>query len=206
MTIANRIQSLRKAKGISQEQLADQLGVSRQAVSKWESEQSTPDIEKIILMSDFFNVTTDSLLKGIEISQDNNERKPDANIFTVVATTLNFMGLIIAILIWIEKQTAFSVAIGLIFMAMGCMIFSVGQITGENRKSSKKYFCYLNVWILLLIPISCIFNFLDGTFGGFWWTFTPFPKLGNSFLTYALCWITYFVICIFIDWKIYKIS
>ena len=44
MTLADRIQTLRKSKGISQEDLADQVGVSRQAVSKWESEQSIPDL------------------------------------------------------------------------------------------------------------------------------------------------------------------
>ena len=66
MNIADRIQSLRKAKGISQEQLADVVGVSRQAVSKWESEQTIPDLEKIIIMSDYFGVTTDYILKGIE--------------------------------------------------------------------------------------------------------------------------------------------
>lgn len=66
MNMADRIQSLRKAKGFSQEELADKIGVSRQAVSKWESEQSTPDIEKIIVMSDLFEVTTDYILKGTE--------------------------------------------------------------------------------------------------------------------------------------------
>lgn len=66
MNVADRIQNLRKTKGISQEQLADAIGVSRQAVSKWESEQTTPDIDKIILMSEYFDVTTDYLLKGIE--------------------------------------------------------------------------------------------------------------------------------------------
>lgn len=66
MNVADRIQNLRKIKGISQEQLAEAIGVSRQAVSKWESEQSTPDLDKIVLMSDFFEVTTDYLLKGIE--------------------------------------------------------------------------------------------------------------------------------------------
>lgn len=54
MSMADRIQYLRKSKGISQEELADKVGVSRQSVSKWESEQSTPDLEKIIIMSDFF--------------------------------------------------------------------------------------------------------------------------------------------------------
>lgn len=66
MNIADRIQTLRKTKGLSQEQLADAVGVSRQAVSKWESEQTTPDLEKIILMSELFEVTTDYILKGIE--------------------------------------------------------------------------------------------------------------------------------------------
>lgn len=66
MTIADRIQSLRKSKGMSQEELADAVGVSRQAVSKWESEQSVPDLEKVVILSDIFDVTTDYLLKGIE--------------------------------------------------------------------------------------------------------------------------------------------
>jgi len=66
MTIADRIQSLRKQKGMSQEELADAVGVSRQAVSKWESEQATPDLDKVVIMSDIFDVTTDYLLKGIE--------------------------------------------------------------------------------------------------------------------------------------------
>ena len=66
MNISDRIQYLRKQKGYSQEELADKIGVSRQAVSKWESEQSTPDLEKIITMSELFEVTTDYILKGIE--------------------------------------------------------------------------------------------------------------------------------------------
>lgn len=66
MNIADRIQYLRKQRGLSQEELADKIGVSRQAVSKWESEQSTPDLDKIIVMSDLFEVTTDYILKGIE--------------------------------------------------------------------------------------------------------------------------------------------
>ena len=66
MKISDRIQSLRKSKGMSQKEFADAVGVSRQAVSKWESEQATPDIDKVIIMSDLFGVTTDYLLKGIE--------------------------------------------------------------------------------------------------------------------------------------------
>lgn len=58
INIEDRIQYLRKTKGFSQEELADKMDVSRQAVSKWESEQSIPDVEKIITMSKFFEATT----------------------------------------------------------------------------------------------------------------------------------------------------
>lgn len=63
MILADKITDLRKKSGWSQEELAERLGVSRQAVSKWEGAQSTPDLEKILQMSRFFGVTTDYLIK-----------------------------------------------------------------------------------------------------------------------------------------------
>ena len=74
MKLAQRIQYLRKMKGISQEELAEKAGVSRQAVSKWESDQSTPDVEKIIIMSDYFGVTTDYILKGIQTVESKEQK------------------------------------------------------------------------------------------------------------------------------------
>ena len=76
MNISDRIQSLRKAKGITQEQLADAVGVSRQAVSKWEAEQSVPDLERVVAMAEFFDVTTDYLLRGIEPTPAAQARAP----------------------------------------------------------------------------------------------------------------------------------
>lgn len=199
MNMADRIQYLRKSKGISQEELADKIGVSRQAVSKWESEQSTPDIEKVILLSDFFDVTTDYLLKGIEPVSENTTEKSDARIFSLIGSVLNFIGLVAAIMIWNEEQTPISVAAGLIIMAMGIMIFVIGQFIGENKEKSSFWFWVVNVWILILMPISCIFNFLQGIKFGHWWTFTPIPQLGNSIGSYIMCWISYFVICTVFD-------
>jgi len=199
MNLADRIQCLRKTKGISQEQLADEAGVSRQAVSKWESGQSVPDIGKVVILSDYFDVTTDYLLKGIERKPDEAEKKPDARIFSLVGTAVDLIGIITAIIVWKERQTSVSVAIGLILMVIGCMLHLTGQIAGENRKPAFKYFLVLNIWILSLIPISCIFNFIDGTLGGFWWTFTPIPQLGNSLISYGICWLLYIGMCIFTD-------
>ena len=63
MLLSEKIMSLRKRNGWSQEELAQQLGVSRQSVSKWESMASMPDIQKIMSMSELFGVSTDYLLK-----------------------------------------------------------------------------------------------------------------------------------------------
>ncbi len=62
MILAEKIVVLRKKAGLSQEDLADKLDVSRQSVSKWESGQSTPELDKIIMMSRLFDVSTDELL------------------------------------------------------------------------------------------------------------------------------------------------
>ena len=71
MILADKIVILRKQKGWSQEELAEKLGISRQSVSKWESGNSMPDIDKIILLSRLFQVSTDYLLKD-ELEENEN--------------------------------------------------------------------------------------------------------------------------------------
>ncbi len=63
MILADKIMELRKKNGWSQEELAEKVGVSRQSVSKWESAQSVPDLNKILLLGKIFGVSTDYLLK-----------------------------------------------------------------------------------------------------------------------------------------------
>ena len=69
MILADKITALRKKAGWSQEELAEQLGVTRQSVSKWEGAQSMPDMDKVVQMSRLFGVTTDFLLKD-ELSEE----------------------------------------------------------------------------------------------------------------------------------------
>lgn len=61
--LSEKLYRLRKGSGLSQEQLAEQLKVSRQAISKWESGVSIPESEKLIAISEYFNVSLDYLLK-----------------------------------------------------------------------------------------------------------------------------------------------
>lgn len=72
MNLSEKIMLLRKKQGWSQEELANRLNISRQSISKWESSQSQPDIDKIILLSQLFQVTTDYLL----LDQENEEHRP----------------------------------------------------------------------------------------------------------------------------------
>ena len=73
MKLADKLFELRKEKGWSQEKLAEQINVSRQSISKWESGQALPELEKIVELSKIFQVTTDYLL--LEES-DKSEIKP----------------------------------------------------------------------------------------------------------------------------------
>ena len=63
MSIGQKIYDLRVNAGISQEQLAEKISVSRQSVSKWELDQALPQIDKVLLICDLFNVSTDELLQ-----------------------------------------------------------------------------------------------------------------------------------------------
>lgn len=191
MNISDRILSLRKARGLSQEEFADKLGVSRQAVSKWESELSAPEIDKIIAMSELFEVTTDYLLKGIE-SPGAARKQADANVFVIVATALNFIGLVISAAIWYERQTSMALVIGLVFMALGCMIYGVGASGAPEaaRRGAKRRFWSINVWLLSFIPMSFIYNILFSRMAA------PYPLLASPIISYPIFWALYIAVCL----------
>ena len=78
MILADKIINLRKKSGMSQEELAEKMNVSRQAVSKWEGAQSIPELEKILQLGRIFGVTTDYLLKDeIELEEFSGESDSD---------------------------------------------------------------------------------------------------------------------------------
>ena len=102
MKLSEKLYLLRKKSGLSQEQLAEQLNVSRQAISKWESDVSIPESEKLVAISSYFNVSVDYLLKDeIEESeiaeQDRREDKSEAitRYIGLAFCVLGFLSLII---------------------------------------------------------------------------------------------------------------
>ena len=77
--IANRLQKLRKEKGYSQEQLADELGISRQAVSKWERAEASPDTDNLICLAKLYGISLDELLNSDETVEEIRQNTIDSN-------------------------------------------------------------------------------------------------------------------------------
>ncbi len=161
MNMADRIQYLRKSKGISQEELADRVGVSRQAVSKWESEQSMPDLEKIIIMSDYFGVTTDYILKGIEPVVDKEQKGKEiaSKVLYIASTALIAIGLLCAIGEWSEKQTMTAIYGSMVIQAVGVFEYFLAGILSKEK--APFYVNWLNIVGAAFIPVSMIAGYLS---------------------------------------------
>ena len=191
MTIADRIQNLRKTKGSSQEELADKIGVSRQAVSKWESEQSTPDVEKIILLSEYFEVTTDYLLKGVEPVGEKEKKSDITFICNTVATALNLLGIVMSVFIWYSIQETGAVIAGLVFVILGTMVhvIGLGQSSRKQKISTIYRFWKINVWTVIFIPLALVYNVIMEGIPA------PYPMISaNTIYGFAVFWLVYFLI------------
>jgi len=100
--LSEKLYKLRKKSGLSQEQLAEQLNVSRQAISKWESGTAVPESEKLIIISEYFKVSVDYLLKDVDEEeqkgQENKESEKDKPRY--LTGILICLAGIVALIIW----------------------------------------------------------------------------------------------------------
>lgn len=90
MTIGQRIQKLRTEKGYTQEYLAGQLGISRQAVHKWEKNESRPDTDNLILLAEILGTTVEYIAVGEAADKNNKKKLPKVwtYIITIIITAL----------------------------------------------------------------------------------------------------------------------
>ena len=79
MTFGEKLQALRQRTGMSQDALAERLNVSRQAVSRWERDETMPETDKVVALADIFGVTTDYLLRPQTQQQTPPEDQPPRN-------------------------------------------------------------------------------------------------------------------------------
>ena len=137
-TLGARIQAHRRRMGISQEQLAERLGVSRQAVSKWELDESLPELDKALALCRVFGVSADLLLQG---SPSPQQRAPAAGaarrLMPAAGTALVALGLVYICAAWDERQLATDIAVGMAAQAFGLILqYAAGlfeKVPGHRR-------------------------------------------------------------------------
>lgn len=155
MSMSNRLQDLRQKAELSQEDLAERIGVSRQAISKWEGEQTNPDIENIIRLSEVYNTSTDYILKGtqptvIQASDKSaqiRQRKRQNLHYLIVSIVISFLaiGFVFALsqlltfpdYISDEYEYVFRPVLGSIFTICGSLIVIAATIILNFRHRMK---------------------------------------------------------------------
>ena len=132
MILADKITELRKKNGWSQEELADKLGVSRQAVSKWEGAQSIPDLERVLAMSRLFGVSTDYLLKD-EIEAEAPLSVPAEEVVSSVRrVTMEEAGEYLALVRTYAKPVALAVGVCILSPIPLLLLAALGEMNRLN--------------------------------------------------------------------------
>lgn len=201
MNLADKVQQLRKQNNLSQEQLADKMGVSRQSISKWESGQSVPEISKIVQLSDIFGVTTDYILKDdIEFEQysdspskGNGEKSSNIgnislNQVSIISMGIIMIGLVLYITLWKRWQNELAVGIGVIVQIIGCILFEIKIhnqeiISEQESKHFHRRFYAKSIWMLLPIPVYWITAY----------GFRHYPYLYSAILPFIFASLIYVV-------------
>lgn len=108
MTLGEKLQKLRQQQGLSQDALAEQLGVSRQAVSKWERDEAVPELDKIVRLSELFGVSLDTLLKDTPPDPPWDTETPSRRRGSTVLEIVQWVGLVggAALTAWSLTQLA----------------------------------------------------------------------------------------------------
>lgn len=166
MTLSEKIAALRRRAGLSQEQLGERLGVSRQAVSRWEAGGAAPELDKIVQLSRLFGVTTDALLleevdallpaPRESADRAENARRPGAKDAAVrgraVGLALLAGGLLAAALGWHAYRSPAAVWLGLALQLAGCALYEALALPDAAQR---RRFYAAGVW--LLTPVPCAF-------------------------------------------------
>lgn len=150
MTLGQRLIEFRKKENLSQEELAYKLNVTRQTISKWETDQSTPDFDKIVPLCKVFGITTDELFNGAKKETNDYEEKIDSSkiqenkkkrtIGLVISIFLYFLSIIwimISIPVLMFDPIVAS-SIFLLFCGISTCILIYTQIVYKKEKTKKE--------------------------------------------------------------------
>ena len=205
MEISKCIKDARQNNNISQESLAEQLGVSRQTISSWENGKSYPDLVSIIKMSDIFNISLDKMLKEDIKLVNNMQEKMDivksnkSIVFTILFAIIIFGGIyLIQTFVDIPKIDNLYLNIGvLIAFIVGVLTYLFSNVyVGKflNQKTSNKSILKTIIVMLLIVSLFFIFPLIENFTTVSWQVFLA--RIGII--------VIFALICMFIFKKIDK--
>lgn len=148
MSLGERLYELRKKKGLSQEEVAERLNVTRQSVSKWETDESKPDFDKIIPICELFEISSNELLSGTkeekeekEVEVINKDNKKKRAMIITSAIFLYFLALIWIMISEVTFNLNEGIMISGFFLLCGiatCMLIYQGIVLATTITKKKK--------------------------------------------------------------------
>ena len=184
MLLGEKLRKLRIARQLSQEQLAEKLQVSRQAISKWELGESMPDTENLILLSKFYGVSIDYLLLNeLNISSELETKRSRSFPIFIFGMGGLVIGLILSIVLWCTYQSILMVSIGLIIQIISVTVVLIKQ--SELSSQLQRLFLMLSVW--MIFPFICFY------IGSLMMNFYPVSR--SAMLDFIVEFIFYLVVC-----------
>lgn len=181
MNLGERILDLRTKANMSQNDFAEVLNVSRQSVSKWETNSSIPDLEKLVKMSEIFKISLDELVHGeVDVINDGSKEASDKKesssleMRKIVGFVLLGIGAIIFVLVLV---------MGFLYEALflASPFFIIGLINILIKKHSALWSCWL-VWLM----VSVYLRYATGI--RIWWIFSKWAYRPELLLHVAIAW------------------
>lgn len=145
MSIGQKLLDLRKSMHLSQEEVADKLNVTRQTISKWETDQSTPDFDKIAPLCELYGISSDELLMGKKINNNGNIKSKEYSNEKRAKGIASGILLYFVSLVWVmitipvmEMNPIISSAIFLVICGMATFLIVYVCVTTKREKSKVK--------------------------------------------------------------------
>ncbi|MCW1051250.1 helix-turn-helix domain-containing protein [Streptococcus anginosus] len=129
-TLGMMISSLRKAKGMTQLELAEKMGVTDKAVSKWERDLSYPDINTIPKLADLFDTSVDELMQGQTVMKENKKNRKSDIVDTVLRGLRIAMGIVVVVLSALGKVDTKA---ALTMLGLGLASLSISSLKDKNE-------------------------------------------------------------------------
>lgn len=186
MSLGERLYELRKKKGLSQEEVAEKLNVTRQSVSKWETDESKPDFDKIVPICELYEISTNELLNGTkeekeekEVEVINKDNKKKRALFITSAIFLYFLSIIWIIVSEVTFNLNEGIMIGGFFLLCAiatCMLIYQGIVLSttitkkkkEKTASEKRLDGIIELTAIIFTIIYLVVSFLTGAWHITW--------------------------------------